>query len=128
MATVSTHYGTGRHTSELTPFQQMESTKYNWLSQGFHVMSTNWGKVSIALFLLRILHKIKGHQAVLYTFSVILTIVNTVCVGTIYGQCWPTKLLWNPNVKGSCWNPQVQKDYAFFQGCKGPFASEPVVY
>lgn len=122
MATVSTHYGTGRHATELSSLQRLESTKYNWLSQGFHVMSTNWGKVAVALFLRRILHKIKGHQAILCTFSVVLTIVNTVCVGTIYGQCSPTQRLWNHDVEGSCWDPHVQKDYAFFQGCKAPLS------
>ncbi|KAL4984997.1 hypothetical protein BDW68DRAFT_6654 [Aspergillus falconensis] len=115
-ATISAHYGTGRHTDDLSPYQRVESTKFNWLSQGFHVMSTNWGKVSVALFLLRIIHKVKHHKPMMYGGIVLLTVVNAVCVFTIYGQCTPTKKLWDTNAAGHCWDPDVQRNYAFFQG------------
>jgi hypothetical protein len=120
LVTISAHHGTGRHAADLTPYQVMESTKYNWLSQGFHVMSTNWGKVSVGLFLLRIIQKVKSrrHAPVMYGGLVLMTLVNVVCVYTIYGQCAPTHRLWDQAVHGECWDPQVQRDYAFFQGCK----------
>ncbi|KAL2863369.1 uncharacterized protein BJX67DRAFT_390636 [Aspergillus lucknowensis] len=121
LVTVSAHYGTGRHASDLSDFQGIQSTKFNWLSQGFHVMSTNWGKVSVALFLLRITQRVKHHAPYIYGGMVLLTIVNSVCVYTIYGQCMPTARLWDPNVDGSCWDPNVQKNYAFFQGSSSAF-------
>ncbi|KAL4793720.1 hypothetical protein BDV19DRAFT_390925 [Aspergillus venezuelensis] len=116
LVTLSAHYGTGRHALDLNGFEKIQSTKFNWLSQGFHVMSTNWGKVSVGLFLLRIIQKVKHHRPVMYGGIVLLTIINTVCVYTIYGQCTPTAKLWDNDVEGSCWNPNVQKNYAFFQG------------
>ena len=117
LVTLSAHYGTGRHALNLTDYEKIQSTKFNWLSQGFHVMSTNWGKVSVGLFLLRIIQKVKHHRPVMYGGIVLLTIINTVCVYTIYGQCTPTAKLWDSDVEGSCWNPNLQKNYAFFQGC-----------
>ncbi|KAL4916733.1 hypothetical protein BDW62DRAFT_218556 [Aspergillus aurantiobrunneus] len=116
LSTTSAYYGTGRHARDLTDYQTIQSTKFNWLSQGFHVMSTNWGKVSVAVFLLRIIQKVKHHKPFMYGGMVLLTIINSVCVFTIYGQCSPTARLWDSEVDGSCWNPNVQKDYAFFQG------------
>lgn len=117
LATIASYYGTGRHAIDLSAYQQIQSTKYNWLSQGFHVMSTNWGKVSVALFMLRISQRAKHHRPAMWTGIAVLTIINAVCVYTIYGQCTPTARLWNSEVEGSCWDPNVQKNYAFFQGC-----------
>ncbi|KAL4863797.1 hypothetical protein BDV12DRAFT_206165 [Aspergillus spectabilis] len=122
LSTTSAHYGTGRHAADLTEYQRVASTKFNWLSQGFHVMSTNWGKVSVGLFLLRIINKVKHHKPVMYAGILLLTIINSVCVYTIYGQCTPTARLWDANVEGSCWEPNVQKNYAFFQGSSSAFS------
>ncbi|KAE8154662.1 hypothetical protein BDV25DRAFT_171487 [Aspergillus avenaceus] len=122
MITISAHYGTGRHANTLTEYQQIMSTKYNWLSQGFHVMSSNWGKVSVAMFLLRIIRKVKHHKMAICGGMVLLTIINVVCVYTIYGQCTPTAKLWDTSVDGSCWDPGVQKNYAFFQGSSSAFS------
>ncbi|KAL4933236.1 uncharacterized protein BDV17DRAFT_286914 [Aspergillus undulatus] len=116
LATLSAQHGTGRHAVNLSDYQKIQSTKFNWLSQGFHVMSTNWGKVSVAIFLLRIIQKVKHHKPVMYGGIVLLTVINSVCVYTIYGQCTPTARLWDESVKGSCWDPNVQRNYAFFQG------------
>lgn len=117
LATMAFYYGTGRHAIDLSPYQQIQSTKYNWLSQGFHVMSTNWGKVSVALFMLRISHRAKHHRPAMWTGIAVLSIINVVCVYTIYGQCTPTSRLWASDMDGSCWDPNIQKNYAFFQGC-----------
>ncbi|KAK2795186.1 hypothetical protein FQN52_006116 [Onygenales sp. PD_12] len=116
--TICVHFGTGRHVYYLDEYQKVQANKYNWISQGFHVMSTNWGKVSVALFLLRIINKGKRKKYIFYTGMVMLTVVNSVCVYTIYGQCTPTTALWEgagPG-KGACWHPHLQRDYAFFQG------------
>ncbi|EEH33071.2 integral membrane protein [Paracoccidioides lutzii Pb01] len=117
--TVCVYYGTGRHVYYLDEHQKFQANKFNWISQGFHVMSTNWGKVSVALFLLRIIDRAKQTRYIFFTGMVMLTLVNSVCVFTIYGQCTPTSALWKgigPGNPGKCWHPHVQRDYAFFQG------------
>ncbi|KAF7595528.1 hypothetical protein BBP40_005563 [Aspergillus hancockii] len=122
LITISAHHGTGRHAVDLTDAQRITSSKFNWLSQGFHVMSTNWGKVSVAMFLLRIIRKVKHHKLAIYGGVVLLTIINGMCVYTIYGQCTPTARLWDTGVDGSCWDPSVQRNYAFFQGSSSAFS------
>ncbi|CEL11493.1 hypothetical protein ASPCAL14595 [Aspergillus calidoustus] len=116
LITKSVQAGTGRHIETLTHAQQIESAKYQLLSQGFHVMSTNWGKVSVALFLIRIMAEVKQHTRAMYVGIVLLSVVNVVCVYTIYGQCTPTARAWDGEVPGTCWRAGVQRNYAYFQG------------
>ena len=117
--TIGIYHGTGRHIFYLNDYQKVQANKFNWISQGFHVMSTNWGKVSVALFLLRIVGRERRRKLIFGAGMVLLTIVNAVCVYTIYGQCTPTTALWEGQGpgKGTCWNPNIQRNYAFFQGC-----------
>ncbi|KKK13541.1 hypothetical protein ARAM_001710 [Aspergillus rambellii] len=116
LMTISIYYGTGQHASDLSKYQLIVSSKYNWLSHGFHVMSTTCGEISVAFFLSRIINKAKHHKPVIYIGIFLLTIVNLGCIFTMYGQCTPTARLWNQEVDGSCWKPEVQRDYEFFQG------------
>ncbi|KAL4786936.1 hypothetical protein BJX76DRAFT_364758 [Aspergillus varians] len=113
---VSVEYGAGRHMDSLSTHEQQMTMKYQVLSQGFHVMSTNWGKVSVALFLIRIISKVKNQKHAMYALIVIMTLINIGGVVTIYAQCTPTARIWDRSVKGSCWPQGAQRNYAFFQG------------
>jgi hypothetical protein len=117
LVTLSIMHGTGRHMRDLSHEQQIASVKYQLLSQGFHVMSTNWGKVSVALFLVRIISGVKQHKRAMYAGMIFLSIINIGGVYTIYGQCTPTAKAWDNDIKGTCWPAGAQRDYAFFQGC-----------
>ncbi|KAL3476017.1 hypothetical protein BJX99DRAFT_270827 [Aspergillus californicus] len=116
LITFSVKCGTGRHMEDLSHSQQILSAKYQLLSQGFHVMSTNWGKVSVALFLIRIISAVKQHKMVMYAGIVILSVINLVAVYTIYAQCTPTAKIWDYSIKGTCWPVNAQRNYAYFQG------------
>ncbi|KAL2869509.1 uncharacterized protein BJX67DRAFT_379060 [Aspergillus lucknowensis] len=118
----SVAYGTGRHINELSHDQQVNSAKYQLLSQGFHVMSTNWGKVSVALFLIRIISGVKQHKRAMYAGIGILSIINILGVYTIYGQCTPTTRIWDRDIPGTCWRPGAQRSYAYFQGSASAFS------
>ncbi|KAL4881786.1 hypothetical protein BJY04DRAFT_227572 [Aspergillus karnatakaensis] len=117
LVTLSVQSGTGRHMEDLSHSQQIASAKYQLLSQGFHVMATNWGKVSVALFLVRIISEVKQHKRAMYAGIVIMTVVNVVGVYTVYGQCTPVAKTWDYiGVEGRCWPDGAQRDYAYFQG------------
>ena len=96
----------------------MLAVKFNWLSQPFHVMSTCFGKISIAILILRILAPNKLRTWFLYSLIALLLIVNVVCVVFIFAQCNPPKALWRTAIHGNCWSPKVQENYSFFQGCE----------
>lgn len=95
----------------------MQAMKYQVLSQGFHVMSTNWGKVSVGLFLIRIIGQVKNQRRGMYALLIIMTAINVGGVATIYAQCSPVDYIWDRRLPGSCWPEGAQKKYAFFQGC-----------
>ncbi|KAM5438448.1 hypothetical protein MferCBS31731_005025 [Microsporum ferrugineum] len=122
LITTSISHGTGRHQVFLTDEQRTQADKFNWISQSFHVMSTNWAKVSIIFFLLRLIQKAKGPAPYLYGGMILLTISNVVCVYTIFGQCMPVQSLWDHSIKGKCWDPRIQRNYAFFQGAISAFS------
>ncbi|EAW17410.1 uncharacterized protein NFIA_073250 [Aspergillus fischeri NRRL 181] len=122
LVTLSIMHGTGRHMRDLSHEQQIASVKYQLLSQGFHVMSTNWGKVSVALFLVRIISEVKQHKRAMYAGMILLSIINIGGVYTIYGQCTPTAKAWDNDIKGTCWPAGAQRDYAFFQGSASAFS------
>lgn len=108
----------GRHIFYLSEDQSISANKFNFLSQGVHVMSTNFGKVSIALFLLRVMGNSLSQKVVIYSGIFLLTAINAISTYSIYGQCRPAEALWDYRIEGSCWKPEVHMNYAFFQGCK----------
>ncbi|EFR03424.1 integral membrane protein [Nannizzia gypsea CBS 118893] len=122
LLTASVHHGLGKHAASLTGAEYINANKYNWISQGCHVMSTNFGKVSVILFLLRIVVNSRSQRVFLYTLMAMLMVINSVCVFTIFGQCTPASRLWDQNVSGSCWSPHHQRDFAFFQGSFSAFS------
>ncbi|GFF26282.1 hypothetical protein IFM51744_03768 [Aspergillus udagawae] len=122
LVTLSIMHGTGRHMRDLSHEQQIASVKYQLLSQGFHVMSTNWGKVSVALFLVRIISEVKQHKRAMYAGMIFLSIINIGGVYSIYGQCTPTAKAWDNDIEGTCWPAGAQRDYAFFQGSASAFS------
>lgn len=115
---VSVAYGAGRHMWQLTATQKKMAMKYQIVSQGFHVASTDLGKVSVALFLIRIIGGVNNHKALLYTLIAVMTVINVGGIITIYAQCVPMSKLWNYDLQeGYCWPKGAQQNYAFFQGC-----------
>ncbi|EEP78265.1 predicted protein [Uncinocarpus reesii 1704] len=119
LLSISVRHGTGRHEVYLTDNDRIQANRFNWISQGFGIMAANWGKVSVVLFLLRVVDRAKEQKKAFYGGAILLTIVNILCVYSYYHQCKPTAALWDNRIKGKCWPPEIQRDYAYFQGCLG---------
>lgn len=98
------------------------AVKLNWISQPFTIFSCGVGKISIAFLLLRIMAKNKAREWFLYTLIALLIIINSICVGFIFGQCSPTRKLWEPSISGSCLDPSVQQQVGFFQASFSSFS------
>ncbi|KAK2841530.1 hypothetical protein FQN49_006170 [Arthroderma sp. PD_2] len=88
--------GLGTHQAELVKSQITQLTKYFWISGPIHDLAVNWGKVSAMLLLVRIIDKAKTQALYFYAGIVLLTLVNTVDVFIILGQCKPMEAAWNP--------------------------------
>ena len=78
----------------------------------FAIAAMGTGKISVALFLLRISGPLARGRVALY-----LLIVSTAAVCSIYIvvtliQCSPTPKLWDSSRDGSCWSPNIQSSLA----------------
>ncbi|KAM5437515.1 hypothetical protein McanMca71_000871 [Microsporum canis] len=115
LVNASVNYGLGTHQANLMKSEVIELTKYFWLSGPFHDLAVNWGKVSAMLLLIRIVEKAKRQALYFYIGIVLLTLVNTVDVFIILGQCRPIEAAWNAQVRGRCWAKSIVKISAYFQ-------------
>lgn len=115
LVNASVDNGLGTHQADLTKSQVIQLTKYFWLSGPMHDLAVNWGKVSAALLLLRVVDKAKSHALYFYLGITFLTLVNTTDVFIILGQCRPTEAAWNPLIRGKCWEKSIVKTSAYFQ-------------
>lgn len=115
-------YGVGQHAAYIEPPTLIKAVKWIWLSTPFSTMSACFGKVSIALLLMRILgNRNKGYTIFLWVLIALLIIINVLLSIITFAQCTPVTYLWdqlNPmaGYKGTCWDPNVQKYYGYFQG------------
>lgn len=70
---------------------------------------------------MRIMNRNKPYEIFLWVLIVTLFLVNLLLTILTFSQCTPVTYLWdqlNPEVgyKGSCWNPDIQRNYGYFQG------------
>jgi cell division protein FtsW (lipid II flippase) len=124
IVTQMVHYGVGQHAAYIDPPNLINAVKWIWLSTPFSTMSACFGKVSIALLLMRILGtRKKRYTYFLWVLIVLLILINIFLSVITFAQCTPVAYLWdqlNPMVmyKGKCWDPNIQKYYGYFQGGK----------
>ncbi|MCJ1395568.1 hypothetical protein MMC18_008454 [Xylographa bjoerkii] len=84
-------------------------------------MSACFGKIFIALQLLRIINKQNKLQAyILWFMTTSLFLVNVVCLIITFAQCTPVYALWDRTV-GTCWSPFIQLDSGYVQGAYSAF-------
>ncbi|MCJ1374869.1 hypothetical protein MMC20_006102 [Loxospora ochrophaea] len=98
--------GVGRHTYYLTPPKIAEAVKYNHFSTLFTVLSLWLSKISICLFLLRILDNSQAtkRRYALYMIMVIYSVASIICLISLLAQCRPLSRVWDPLVPGVCLN------------------------
>lgn len=111
LAQVAVHYGLGMHTADITdPYDKVNALKYTVIAPNFSVVSTTAGKISVSIFLLRLL----GYSAklwqrwFLYILNAVSVIWNAFAILVIMGFCRPPQKIWLPETPGSCFPMKVQ--------------------
>lgn len=116
------HYGVGRHAAYISPPQLVKAVQWIWLSTPFSTMSACFGKISISLLILRMINRNRSYTIFLWTLIFLLFVINLLLTIITFSQCTPASWLWdqlNPALagySGSCWHPNIQKNYGYFQG------------
>lgn len=116
LISIAVSWGFGRHLTSLDPTRSIQALKYNDIQQPFHVMSSCFGRISFALFLVEIIQKFITRRRFLYSLMALQFAINGSTAIIILVQCRPIQALWNHQVDGDCWDPRVQEYYSFFQG------------
>lgn len=117
--------GYGRHTYYVEQYL-VEQIKFDTLVTVFVVIASCLSKISICIFILRLLGKaaVKMGKWFLYILVLIISVANLVDVISLLVQCRPTAKIWNRKLDGTCWSPVVQEGFACMQG--GSFMNQRV--
>ncbi|KAK6210861.1 hypothetical protein LQW54_005736 [Pestalotiopsis sp. IQ-011] len=96
--------------------------EFDYLSQPWLTMSSTLSKVSICLFFLRLVSRIRAWKIVLGAQASMLVLVALIYCFTTFLQCRPLEKLWNVSVDGECWGMEVQHGIEYFQGAYDVFS------
>ncbi|KAL9071310.1 MAG: hypothetical protein Q9161_004326 [Pseudevernia consocians] len=99
LISIAVSWGFGRHLTSLDPTRSIQAIKYNYIQQPLHVMSSCFGRISFALFLIEIIQKFPTRRRFLYSLAAIQLAVNGSTAIIIMVQCRPIQALWNHEVK-----------------------------
>ncbi|KAF7518290.1 hypothetical protein PCG10_000530 [Penicillium crustosum] len=108
---VGVSYGLGRHLGDIpNAYQQLQAIKYTVIAPNFSVVSTTTGKVSVTIFLLRLMGQSASapRRWFLYIMMAVSIAWNVLAIVVIIGFCRPPERIWNPKVDGSCFSLNFQ--------------------
>ncbi|OOF96531.1 hypothetical protein ASPCADRAFT_396098 [Aspergillus carbonarius ITEM 5010] len=115
MITLAIGHGYGQHYQYLSRANQVLALKYYTGFQCLSIVATGLGRAAFALYLLNILRQQRGVWFLLWVIFALQIIINIVSVITILVQCKNISSIWDTTVVTSCWDPNVDRIYAYVQ-------------
>lgn len=96
--------------------------KYTIIAPKFSVMNTTAGKISVVLFLLRLMGQAvtKTKRTFLYVSTIVSIIVNVMYIVVLMGLCIPAEKIWNSSTPGHCMSLMTQLVIGLLQACEIP--------
>ncbi|PGH17305.1 hypothetical protein AJ79_01189 [Helicocarpus griseus UAMH5409] len=110
LVTVSTTYGFAKHLWDIhDPEDQAQALKYTWIAPAISLIPSCAAKISVMLFLLRVLGRAVKlyHKIVLYGAALIMIGANCVSFSILLDYCKPREMAWRPYLNGKCMHPDV---------------------
>ena len=117
-------HGLGVHYQSIPdPEDRIEAFKYTIIAPNFSVISTTTGKISVVLFLLRMMGQAgtKAKRYFLYAITLVSVIANVMCIIVLIGFCMPARRIWDSSVPGRCMSLKTQLVIGIFQACEFDF-------
>ena len=123
MSTSMELHGGGRHAVYIGQSDLLYIGKLQIITQVPAALSAMLGKISVALFIMRISGRTsKWRRWFLSIHITIYTIITIINIAILLGQCRPIQALWDPSIKLSgnakCLDPSVNTDITLVQSCK----------
>lgn len=109
ISTVVTH-GYGLHLDDISdPHDREQALMYTFVAPTASILASTLGKISMVLFLVRVLGQStrKIHLWLLYSVTAIMIGANIFTVGVLLGGCTPMEKTWKPETPGSCVAPTI---------------------
>ncbi len=106
--------GYGLHLEDIHNLSDREQAlMYTYVAPTISILASTLGKISMVLFLVRLLGQSanKIHLWLLYSVTAIMVTANILTIGLLLGGCTPIQKSWKPEISGSCINPKFF-DYA----------------
>jgi hypothetical protein len=100
----------------LTFEQRVSAMRYEFLSQAFGVAGAAFARISFAVLVLKFCVASRAWNWTVWSIVWVQAVGNSATVFIIFLQCQPIQTLWNPDVVGKCWTPQVQIIAGYTQG------------
>ena len=115
MITAEVFKGLGRHEYYLEPKQRRMFQALGWADWIQTFITLCLTKISICLFLLRIVDS-RVTRIAMYSTIAFLILFTTVCVSLFLGVCRPLKAYWDVGVDGVCLSDDELKNVVITQG------------
>jgi hypothetical protein len=93
------------HLDDITnDYDREQARKYTFIAPVVSIVSSTAGKISMVLFLLRILGASTERWQKWFLFSVTIIMIglNIFAIGILLGSCQPMEKAWKPEVPGKC--------------------------
>jgi hypothetical protein len=118
---IGIRYGLGTHLYDIPdPQDRVNAIKYTILAPPFSVVSTTTGKISIVVFLFRLmgLATTTAKKWFLYVLTILSVILNVLCIVVLVGFCVPAARIWDRTVPGHCMSLEMQLAVGMLQACE----------
>lgn len=105
LVSVGVRHGYGLHLEDIIdPNERELALKFTYISPAPSILASTAGKISMVLFLLRLLgHSAKRrHRWFLFSVAAVMVALNIFTIGIIVGQCSPVEKSWKPWTYGKC--------------------------
>ena len=127
--TLEVHFGVGRHIMYLEPNSVTAAVKMIWMTQPFSTFSACFGKISVALLLMRLMNRNRTQEAILWFIIISLIAINLFCTLMTFLQCSPVWELWDgPHPNPHCWDPKIGQDAGYAQAGMLPISRDKCSY
>ena len=103
-------HGYGMHLAAIkNPYDQKRALMYNYIAPSVSIVASTFGKISMVLFLVRLLgHSAKRrHLWFLYGVTFVMIGLNCFAIGILLGGCSPMQKSWIPTTPGTCIPPNM---------------------
>ncbi|PWY73699.1 hypothetical protein BO70DRAFT_320059 [Aspergillus heteromorphus CBS 117.55] len=115
MITLAIENGYGRHYRTLSHASQVLALKYYTGFQCLSIVATGAGRAAFTIYLLNILRQKRAVEIILWVIFGLQIVINCVSVITVLAQCQNVNSIWDTTVISTCWDPNVDRIYAYVQ-------------